>query len=130
MVTVTLLSSIAKSALVGAVATKIVDTLISNKINTKVEKNKWERNTKIELFSHMCEDITMINKKNLADSIVKIKKTAAKVSLLIHDKTLSTKLENYINKLQKIDSNEIDINLDTLNNNMMTFLRNDIRKSY
>lgn len=130
MVALTLIGSVAKSALVGAVATKIVDSFISTKINTKVEKNKWERNTKIELFSNMCEDIIMINKKNLSDSIIKLKKTSAKVSLLIHDRTLSTKIESYILKLQKIDSNELEMDLDTLNNKMMSYLRNDIRKSH
>ena len=40
MLNVTLLTSVAKSALVGAVATKLVDTLISSKINNKIEMRR------------------------------------------------------------------------------------------
>ncbi len=39
MLNVTLLTSIAKNALVGAVATKLVDTFISNKINCSISDN-------------------------------------------------------------------------------------------
>ena len=53
MLNISLFTSVAKSALVGAVATKIVDTLISTKINNKVEQGKWLRNTKLELFSKL-----------------------------------------------------------------------------
>ena len=74
MLNITLLSSIAKSALVGAVATRIVDTLISTKINNKVEQNKWLRNTKLDLYSKLTEDILLIDFSNMQDQIREIKK--------------------------------------------------------
>ena len=50
MLNITLLTSVAKSAFVGAVATKLVDTFISTKINTKIEivKIKMDRDGKIK----------------------------------------------------------------------------------
>ena len=57
MLNLTLFTSLVKSALVGAVASKVVDTLISTKINNKMEQNRWIRNTKLELFSKLTEDI-------------------------------------------------------------------------
>ena len=97
---ITLLGSIAKSALVGAVATKIVDTLISTKINNKVEQNKWLRNTKLDLYSKLTEDILLIDFSNMQDQIREIKKTSAKIILLINDKRLANKIENYMSHLQ------------------------------
>lgn len=41
MLNITVLTSVVKSALVGAVATKLVDTFVSTKINNKFEQNKW-----------------------------------------------------------------------------------------
>ena len=95
MLNVTLLTSVAKSALVGAVATKLVDTLISSKINNKIEQNKWLRNTKLELFSKLTEDILSTDISNIETQLREIKKTSAKIILLINDRKLSDKIENY-----------------------------------
>lgn len=46
MLNITLLTSVAKSV-VGAVATKLVDTFISTKINTKIEQNNMVKKYKI-----------------------------------------------------------------------------------
>jgi hypothetical protein len=129
MLNITLLGSIAKSALVGAVATKIVDTLISTKINNKVEQNKWLRNTKLDLYSKLTEDILLIDFSNMQDQIREIKKTSAKIILLINDKRLANKIENYINNLNKfnLSKKEEQGTLSLINKDMIAYLQKNIR---
>ena len=129
MLNITLLGSIAKSALVGAVATKIVDTLISTKINNKVEQNKWLRNTKLDLYSKLTEDILLIDFTNIQDQIREIKNTSAKIILLIIDKRLANKIENYINNLNKfnLSKKEEQGTLSLINKDMIAYLQKNIR---
>jgi len=129
MLNITLLSSVAKSALVGAVATKIVDTLISTKINNTIEQGKWLRNTKLDLFSKLTEDILSIDLSNVDTQIREIKKTSAKIILLINDKKLSDKMEVYINNLNKYNASkrEEQITLSLINKDMISYLQRNIR---
>ncbi len=129
MLNVTLLTSIAKNALVGAVATKLVDTFISNKINNKVEHNKWLRNTKLELFSKLTEDILLLESENFHLQVKEIKRTASKVMLLVNDKKLEIKLEDFINRLNRFAQNEkIEKNaLSLVNRDMISFLQKNIK---
>jgi hypothetical protein len=129
MLNITLLSSVAKSALVGAVATKIVDTLISTKINNTIEQGKWLRNTKLDLFSKLTEDILSIDLSNVDTQIREIKKTSAKIILLINDKKLSDKMEVYINNLNKYNASkrEEQITLTLINKDMISYLQRNIR---
>ncbi len=129
MLNVTLLTSVAKSALVGAVATKLVDTLISSKINNKIEQNKWLRNTKLELFSKFTEDILSIDTLNIEIQLREIKKTSAKIILLVNDRKVNDKIENYINALIKFNENErIEKNaLSLVNKDMISFLSKNIK---
>jgi hypothetical protein len=129
MLNVTLLTSVAKSALVGAVATKLVDTLISSKINNKIEQNKWLRNTKLELFSKLTEDILSTDISNIETQLREIKKTSAKIILLINDRKLSDKIENYTNALIKFSENErMEKNaLSLVNKDMISFLSRNIK---
>ena len=129
MLNITLLGSIAKSALVGAIATKIVDTLISTKINNNIEQGKWLRNTKLELFSKLTEDILSMEYSNVDTQLREIKKTSAKIILLINDKKLTHKIENYINNLNKFDiSNRAEHStLILINKNMIAYLQKNIK---
>lgn len=128
MLNVTFLTSIAKNALVGAVVTKLVDTFISNKINNKVEHNKWLRNTKLELFSKLTEDILFLESENFHLQVKEIKKTTAKVILLVNDKKLEIKLEDFINRLNKFaQSDKIERNaLSSVSKDMISFLQKNI----
>ncbi|PUE66087.1 hypothetical protein [Arcobacter caeni] len=129
MLNVTLLTAVAKSALVGAVATKIVDTLISSKINNKIEQNKWLRNTKVELFSKLTEDILSTDSTNITLQLREIRKTSAKIILLINDRKLSDKIENYTNTLIKFNDNErVEKSaLSLVNKDMISFLSRNIK---
>ena len=129
MLNVTLLTSVAKSALVGAVATKLVDTFVSSKINTKVEQNKWLRNTKLDLFSKLTEDILLIDDGNFHTQIKEIKRSVAKIILLVNDKKLEIKLEDFLNRLNRFSQcDKIERNALTLvNKDMICYLQKNIR---
>lgn len=129
MLNVTLLTSVAKSALVGAVATKLVDTLVSTKINNKIEQNKWLRNTKLELFSKLTEEIMLIDNENFKTQLKDIKRISAKIILLVNDRKLEDKIENYLTRLNKFSQNEkIERNaLSLVNKDMISFLQKNIR---
>ncbi|BAK72723.1 MAG: hypothetical protein AB7S49_05090 [Arcobacter sp.] len=129
MLNVTLLTSVAKSALVGAVATKIVDTLVSSKINNKIEQTKWLRNTKLDLFSKLTEEIMLIDNENFKTQLKDIKRISAKIILLVNDRKLEDKIEDYITRLNRFSQNEkIERNaLSLLNKDMISFLQKNIR---
>lgn len=129
MLNITLLTSVAKSAIVGAVATKIVDTLISTKINNKIEHGKWLRNTKLELFSKLTEDVLSMDFSNIQTQTREIKKTSAKIILLINDKKLSNKIEVYINNLNKlnISKREDFSTLSLINKDIISYMQQNIR---
>jgi len=128
MLNVTLLTSVAKSALVGAVATKLVDTFISTKINNKIEQNKWLRNTKLELFSNLIDDMYLLNQENFDEKIVQIRRNIAKIILVLNDKKLSINLENYLERLNQLKSRNIeDKSFYELNQKMITYLKTNIK---
>ena len=128
MLNVTLLTSIAKSALVGAVATKLVDTFVSSKINNKTEHIKWLRNTKLELFSKLTEDILLLDSENFNMQIKEIKRSISKIILLVNDKKLEIKLEDFLNRLHKFaQSEKIERNaLSLVNKDMIFYLQKNI----
>lgn len=129
MLNVTLLSSVAKSAFVGAVATKLVDTFVSTKINTKIEQNKWARTTKLELFSKLIEDILLLDSEDFNIQIKEIKRSCAKIILLVNDKKLELKIEDYLNRLNRFVQNDrVERNgLSLLNKDMISYLKMNIR---
>ena len=128
MLNVTLLASVAKSAFVGAIATKLVDTLISTKINNKIEQNKWLRNTKLELFSKLTEDILILDNENFHSQIKENKRSSARIILLVNDKKIEIKLEDFLNRLNRFSQNDkIERNaLSLLNRDMISYLQKNI----
>lgn len=129
MVSVTLLSSVARSALVGAVATKLVDTLVSTKLNHKVEEKKWIRNTKFELFSNLTEEILIIDNENFEEQLKKIKKICAKIVLLVNDKKLTKSIEKYLSILIKYKTQTVGFEtLEATNKKMINYLSENIKR--
>jgi len=128
MINLTLITSIARSAVVGAIATKLIDIVISTKVNNKIEENKWIRNTKLELFSKLTEDILLIGKENIDGQIREINKTSSKIALLLNDKKITYKIETYINTLIKLKSTKnIEHSIDYVNNEMINYLQKSIK---
>lgn len=122
------LSSVAKSALVGAVATKLVDTFLTNRLHNDIEQKKWIRNTKFELFSKLTEEILTMTEENKEENINEIKKTCAKITLLINDKRLLTTIERYLAILVKYKNQKVGFeSLDAANKKMINYLKNNLR---
>lgn len=127
MITSAILGTAARSALLGAVATKIIDTVLVSKVNNNFEQKRWLRTTKLELFSKLSEDILSLDEKNLETSIQPIKRTLAKIVLLLEDKQLIVKIEQYIYKLQTSVSNT-DIDINDENIRLLQLLGKNIQK--
>lgn len=124
MLNLTLITSAAKSAFVGAVATKVVDTLVSSKINHKVEHNKWLRQTKFELFSSLVDNIVHLDETNFEEKSKEIRRNISKVILLVKEKKLTNSMERYLNILQRFQSNEINYDdFKTTNNAFISYLK-------
>lgn len=124
MLNLTLLTSAAKSALVGAVATKVVDTLISSKVNNKIEHNKWLRNTKLELFSSLVDDIFLLNHENFDERIGHIRRNIAKIVLVFNDRKLTYTLEKYLDEVLRANATSNDFYL--LNKSVVSYLKSNI----
>ena len=129
MLNIALFTSVAKSALVWPFSSTILFTSISKYISNKVEQGKWLRNTKLELFSKLTEDILSIEDSNIDNQLREIKKTSAKIILLINDKKLTDKIENYINNLNKFNISKRPEHsaLTLINRDMISYLQRNIR---
>jgi len=99
---INLLGQVAKTAAFGAITGKVIDTVLSSKINKKNDQLKWIRETKLEFFTKLSQEIMSYDLVNSEAQIERnIKEHVAKVILLIDDKRLILKLEDYINELNK-----------------------------
>ena len=77
----------------------------------------------------MTEDILSTDSTNISIQLREIKKTSAKIVLLINDRKLSDKIENYTNVLMKFNENErVEKNaLSLVNKDMISFLSRNIK---
>lgn len=114
MINFALFGTVARSALIGAIVTKAIDTLILSKVNNKMESKRWIRTTKLELFSRISEELLSLDSTNINKNIRKIKHNTAKIVLLLHDKKLIRSIDDYILELVKLSdtdfSNKLKLN--------------------
>lgn len=127
MLAIPLLNSFASNAIIGAISTKILESIITAKANSKLEQKKWIRNTKLSLFSQLWEEVTLINNTNSLSNYNNIKTISSKIILLSNNKSLQTKLENYIFILNEYP-NYNDINLHQINNELLYLLSKNIKQ--
>ncbi|MBU3015821.1 hypothetical protein KO488_13720 [Poseidonibacter lekithochrous] len=116
------LVSTATNIVIGSVTTKIFDTVITSRLTQKQEKNKWLREKKLNLFSQLSEKILTINCQNIADNRIHIKEISSKIMLLTEDINLQKNLQNYTFILEEYECYENDINLQNLNNELISTL--------
>lgn len=97
---INLLGQAAKTALFGAITNKVVDTVISSQLNKKDEHKKWRRETKLQFFSKLSQEVLSFDLENSnANDERSIKEICAKTVLVLDDKKLIYKIEEYINTL-------------------------------
>lgn len=136
---VSLLGQVVKTAAFGAVATKIIDSVVTSKINKKNEKNKWVRETMFQSFTQLSQEVLSYDiVESEAASEKNIKELIAKIVLLTDDRRLVIKLESYINQLNKTKraliykDNYCDELIEKFNNeglNLVVALKNNLKKA-
>lgn len=99
---INLLGQVAKTAVVSAVSSKVVDTIITSKLNKKSDHNKWLRETKLQLFTQISQEILSFDPdKANANEERKLKEICAKTVMVLDDKSLIYKIEEFIAQLNK-----------------------------
>jgi hypothetical protein len=127
MLAIPFLNSFASNAILGAITTKVLESIITSKTNTKLEQQKWLRNTKLNLFSKLWEEVTLINNHNQVTNYNNIKTISSKIILLTNNKSLQIQLENYIFILNEYP-NYKEINLHQINNELLYLLSKNIKQ--
>lgn len=135
---INLLGQVAKTAVVSAVSKKVVDSLITTKLNKKSDHNKWLRETKLNLFTQLSNEILSYDLENAsANEEKKLKEICTKTIILLDDKSIIYKIEDFINKLNKTQrdlifkDNKKDLILDFKNSsmNLVISLNQNLKKS-
>lgn len=128
MAVFTLVNSVAGNAIVGSLATKLFDSLVTSKFSQKNDKKKWIREKKLNLFSNLSEEILTIDCDNLEEKRKVINELSSKIILLSEDKSLNRNLKNYSFILNEFECYKSDINLCELNDELIQTLRNHMKK--
>lgn len=114
---------VASNAIIGTLATKLIDSVLSSKISQKNDKKKWIRERKLNILSNLSEEIIHLSCENLENKKINIKNSISKIILLINDKELIKTLNNYMFILDEYECYKSDINLNNINEELMDTLR-------
>ena len=128
MSAIALVNTVAGNAILGSISTKLFDSLISSKFTQKNDKSKWLREKTLNLFSELSHNITEINCENLEEKQIIVKKLVSKINLLIDNKRLKTNLENYSFILNEYECYKSEINLDHINDELISTLQSYMKK--
>lgn len=120
--------AIAGNAIVGSVATKLFDSLVTSKFTQKIEKKRWIREKTLNLFSELSSQILSINCDNLKEKQKTVKDLNSRIILLIDDKNLKINLENYSFILDEYECYKGEINLKHLNEELVNTLKKYVKK--
>lgn len=135
---INLLGQVAKTAVVSAVSSKVVDTLISSKLNKQSDHQKWRRETKLQLFTKLSQELLSFDIKNSSAKEEKnLKEICTKTLLVLDDKKLIYKIEEYMNEFNKtqraliFDENNNNLIKDFNNKSMqlVIFLNDNLKRS-
>lgn len=127
MLGLALVGTVARNAIVAAIITKTIDTLLVSKINRKFEEKKWLRDKKLDLFGNLSEELLILDNKNLENSLRNIKKNFARLILLLDDKKIIHDIDLYV---QRINSTKIDDQqINKISLELIYKLNNNIRKT-
>lgn len=98
--TIGLVGTIIGSALFGAIVGKLLDAFLLSKINSKIEKNRWLRQAKLDEFSKLSKELSSLGFENRTfDDEYMLNSIASGAILLIDDKTLVTRIQNFIKEI-------------------------------
>ncbi len=99
-IAINLLGQALKTTLVGAITNKVVDTVVTSKLNKKSEHSKWRRDVKLEMFSRLSSTILAFDLENAdAKKERDLQELCTKTILLLDDRKLILKIEKFLNDL-------------------------------
>lgn len=105
MDSLTIVGTIIGSAAFGAVAGKLLDAFVLSRVSDKYERKKWLRQTKIEAFTQLIEQMLSLGiKGQLHDDPWRFRALAAKAILLLDDPILIKNIHIFIDELYKINT--------------------------
>lgn len=100
MLNIAILGTLARSALLGAVATRVVDTVILSKVNSKIEEKKWLKTNKFDLFSKLSHEILFIQNSEIDVKVKNIELLSAKIAILTKNQRIIKEINNYLTILK------------------------------
>jgi len=105
MNSLSIVGTIIGSAAFGAVAGKLLDAFILSRVSDKYERKKWLRQTKIEAFTQLTEQMLSLGiKGQLHDDPLRFRALAAKAILLLEDPILIKNIYIFIDELYQINT--------------------------
>lgn len=112
MIALPAINTLASNALIGTIATKLIDSVISSKLSVKQDRKKWLREKKLSSLSLLNDEILNISCENLEEKKITIKTIISRLNLLSENKNFTHTLNNYMYILEEYEcyKNEIDIN--------------------
>lgn len=119
MLALSLVNSVAGNAIIGSVATKLFDSIITSKFTQKSDQKRWLREKKLDLFSQLSTEILSICCENLKEKQKSVRDITSKIIVLTQDRDLITNLKNYSFILDEYECYKSDINLQHLNNELI-----------
>lgn len=127
MIALPAINTIASNALFGTIATKLIDSMISSKISQKQDRKKWLREKRLSVFSSLNDEISSITCENLIEKKQTIKSIISQLVLLIEDKKLINTLHNYVYILEEYDCFKNEINMNQINDELITNIRINVK---
>jgi len=103
---IALAGTIVGSAAFGAIAGKLLEAYLLAPIADKYERKKWLRQTKIEAFTKLNEEMLSLGlRSGVSDDRWRFLSLASKTILLLEDNELIDEIQKFIDDLYQINTN-------------------------
>ncbi len=111
------------SSILGSVATKTFDSLVTSKYTSKSDKKKWIREKILILFSELTSEVDSITCINLEEKRTKVRQLISTINLLVENRKLQTNLKNYSFILDEYQCFKDEINLEHIHEDLVNSLK-------
>jgi hypothetical protein len=108
------------------IVTKTINSVLNTKKQTKEDEN-YLTSYKIKLLIKLHEKISNLTRNNIIDNYNLIKTISNKLVIILDDEKFNEKLENYNYILSEVNNNEYPIDIDLINNEMKSSIKQMIK---
>ncbi len=108
--------------------TKAIHNFLESKNKKKKEEKNYLINYKVKLLIKLYEKIILLDNSNLYETSNIIKSISNKVIVVSDDKKFNQTLENYNYLLNEIETNNDEINLAVINDEMKQVIKEAIKR--